>query len=361
MSDAGIPTEIPIEITPQRMDTVNNKQRQDTLLRGREIMQYGEADNRFRKVIFLEEAFKEMVAWGMSDRSTERGGVLFGFHNGDQTIITRFIGSQIAEGTAGSINITSEAWADLHRRNDAINRQSMTNDEMMAWFHTHPSDYPPTPLTTDDRETMSRHFSESDKNSPADRSTIIMTTYSGQPSESIAMWKWKADQESAVLVNGIAIAVKNNQAAPQTSYYAPSEASSRVVKPETESIEIDVDDLDETTGFLNIQDKGLSIKQDPKTEVITVQLEDEAGKLVTLNLEDLAPEPEVIQVSLDEVTPDRAKALIGYLNKNPDGRGNKVIRKILKAVKAVLPPDMQADVDLGLQQTKSIDEQIKII
>lgn len=363
MSDAGRPVEeLPIEIAelPQPDDSVRNEQRRDTLLRGREIIPVGEEDNRFRQIIFLEEAFKDMVAWGMLDRSIERGGVLCGFHSGGQTIITRFIGSEIAVGTSGRINITPEAWRDIHRRNDAINNQNMTNDEIMAWFHTHPNDYPPSPLTTDDREAMSQRFAESDKNSSADRSTIIMTTFTGNPNEAVAVWKWKADQESAVLMNGIAIAVKDKRVIPQTDYYSPPEPNARVVRPETESITVDASDLDERTGTLKIEDEGLSITQDPETDVITIQLEDEAGEFVTITLEDLAPEPEDIQVSLDEVTPDRAKALIKYLNKNPDGRGSKVIRKILKAAKTFLPPDLQRDISLVLEQSKSIEEQIEI-
>lgn len=361
MSDAGRQNEeLPIEISPAPTDTDNNKQRRDTLIRGREIVPLGEPDNRFRQIVFLEEAFKEMVAWGMADRSRERGGALVGFHSGDQTIITRFIGASLAEGSPGSINFTPEAWADLHRRNDAINRQNMTNDDMVAWFHTHPTDYPPTPITSDDRHTMSGYFAESDKNSPDDRSTVIMTTYNGQPEAFIAVWKWKTDQESALLVNGIEIAVKDKQMAPSTRYYSPPEAGARVVQQRVESITIDVSDLDEATGAIKIQDEGLSINQDPETGVITIELQDETDNLMTLSLEDLASTPETIQISLDEVTPDRAKALIQFLNKNPESRGINVIRKILGAAKSMLPPDMQRDIDLVLQRTKSLEEQIEI-
>lgn len=361
MSDAGRPVEeLPIEISPLSDVFVNNEPRRDMLLRGREVITLGEEDNRFRQIIFLEEAFRDMVAWGMSDRSIERGGVLCGFHSGGQTIITRFIGSEIAVGTSGRIHFTPEVWADLNRRNDVINNQNMADDEIMAWFHTHPNDWPPSPLTADDREAMSRRFAESDKNSPADRSTAILTTFSGNPNETIALWKWKTDQESAVLMNGIAIAVKDKRVIPQTDYYSPPEPNARVVRHETESITVDASDLDERTGALRIEDEGLLITQNPKTDIITIQLEDEAGEFVTIALEDLAPEQVDIQVSLDEVTPDQAKALIKYLNKNPDGRGSKVIRKILKAARTFLPPDLQGDVDIVLEQSKSIEEQIEI-
>lgn len=353
--------DVPIEILPTQIDIVNNTQRRDALLGGREIVPLGETDDRFRQVVFLEEAFDEMIAFGMVDRSLERGGALIGFHCGNQTIITGFLGSQIVEGTSGTINFTSDEWIDLSRRSDTLNRQNGTNDEIMAWFHTHPVDYPPSPLTTGDREIMSRRFDISDKQSPDDRSTIIMTTYTGDPRATVAVWKWKSDEQSALLVSGVAIASKNRRAFAQSTYYSPKETGARVVKPIRETVEIDLTDLDQDTGVIGLQQSGFSVTQSQGADEISIQIVDETGETVTIKLEDLDPALPDFQLSLDDITPDRAKTLIGALNRNPDGPGNKVIRAILKVAKIVQPPDVRSAIDLVLLQTKPTSERIEII
>ena len=90
--------------------TTTDEQRRDDLLAGREMYHFGNEDERFRTVVFLDEAYNDMLRFGMRDRSVELGGALFGFHCGNQTIITRFIGSRIAEGRAGEIDFTPEVW-----------------------------------------------------------------------------------------------------------------------------------------------------------------------------------------------------------------------------------------------------------
>lgn len=361
MSDGRPMEEIQIEIIPQRQDIVDDTKRRDVLLRGREIIRLGEQDSRFRDVVFLEEALEEMISFGMSNRAVEVAGALFGFHCGAQTIITQFLGSSLAEGTAGTINFTPGVWADLHKRNDLINRNNKTDDELLAWFHTHPRDFPPSPITLADKRVMSGFFANSDKNSPSDRSTIIMTTYTGDPSGVIAVWKWSATQESAILQKGIGLAVKDKRSMPQINYYMPPEETARIIKTEVPSIVIDFDDLDGEKGVAERKGDDISIVQNPDDGIITISLTDGTEGVIKISLEDLSPELETIKISLDDITPEKAKVFIRYLNRNPDGRGSKIIRNILRAVRSVLPSDLRADVDLVLEQTRSVEERIKII
>ena len=361
MSDA-FNGEIQINVLPQQpaINTENNREKLNTLLQGREVLPLGETDDRFRKITFLEEAYKDMTDWGMVDRSRERAGALLGFHCGDMTVITGFIGSQIAEGTSGQVHFTPEVWAELNRKNDTLNQENATNNEIMAWFHTHPVDFPPAPLTGDDRIVMSGFFSESDKSSSSDRSTIIMTTYANQPNETIAVWKWNKVDQSAVLMNGISVAHKDKDVVIQSNYYSPDEANSRVVGSVMDSITIDEGDLD-NNGVLDIKDKGVSIEQNQETNVITIQLDEGPNDHIIIDLQDLDKEPETIRISLDDVTPETAKKLTAFLNKNPDSKGNKWIRNILRIAKPVLPKDTQGDIDLVLERTKPTVDQIKIV
>lgn len=327
----------------------DDEQRRDAVLAGREIYHFGNEDQRFRTVVFLDEAYNDMLRFGMEDRGVELGGALFGFHCGDQTIITRFVGSRIAEGRAGEIDFTPEVWADLHVQNDELDRLNGTNYTMMAWFHTHPENWPSAPYTTNDRSTMSNHFSVSDKDAIDDRSTMIITTVAGNPTPIVATWKWDSRGNSAVLVDGIDVATRTGSSVQPSSYYSPENESARVIGNALENVMIDLDE------------PAAADTANQSADVFRLELDQQPGEVVTIELEDLNPDPNVLEISPYDVTPPIAKQLVDYLNKNPDGRVNKVARSLLRAAQTILPADLQKDINLVLEQTTPIEEQITIL
>jgi proteasome lid subunit RPN8/RPN11 len=235
---------INIEIKDNPDAHADNTAYYETLMKDRHIVRLGEQDPSYRNMMFTQEAYDDMIKHGMSDRNVEVGGALVGFHHGDQTVITGFIPAEHAVGTVGNIKFTTETWATFGTKIDARNSQNGTHDIMIGWFHSHPNDYPPQPLTGGDRFIMKGYFPESDKDGAIDQATVIMTTYTGNPNPSIAAWKWDKTTEQAVLVKGFGIATYNANTSAKADYFNPGTPEGRRIgKNAGETIIVNDEDM----------------------------------------------------------------------------------------------------------------------
>jgi len=293
----------------------------------------------------------------MSDRSIEKAGVLRGFHQGDQTIITGFIGLEASYATGGAVTFSADMWAEANRLNDSQNTKEGSNDSVMGWFHTHPRDYPPIPLSADDRLIMSAYFPESGKTTPGDRTTIIMTTQSNDPAEILAAWKWDKDNNRAVLLRGLGIA-KNSSSEPTSRYFTTTEEARNVIGQL--SVDIQVSKSDMPSKGEQKEEDGVSIEKNEEEDMLRITLDDMPDEVLRLTTEDLGQE-EILRLNLDDVTPAYAQALIKHINKNPDSKNADLMRKILQATQKVMPAKIVEDIDLILKQPKSTSDQIKIL
>lgn len=333
----------------QQQEAELDRQRLETALAGREIVRFGDEDGRFRNIIFLDEAYNDMLVYGTTNRNVERAGALFGFHCGDCTVVARFIGSGVAEGRTGEVDFVPTVWGDFLTQNDSLDQLHDTEYKMVAWFHTHPIGYPSAPYSSHDRFIMSGYFAISDKDSLDDKSTVIMTPTADNSTPTIAVWKWDPQRNRAVLVNGIKVAVRAGSSVQSLNYYFPGNESARVVEGTLGNVVVDLDGP--TTSGVTGQ----------PSNVFKLELDQQPGEVVTVELRDLNPDPNVLEVSLGEITPPIARQLVDYLNRNPDGRTNKVARSLLRAARAALPVGLQGDIDLVLGQTTPIEEQIQIL
>lgn len=349
------------EVMP--LPKVDRTEETGRLLAGRELIPLGESEPEYRKLVFLEEAFQEMINYGVSDRSRELGGALFGYHDDAEgaTIITRFVAASNARSNEGAINFGPDDWAQMHLHNDQANNTQGTDHRMVAWFHTHPHNYPPTPLTSYDRFIMKNIFPES--KGPEDQTTIILTTGSerllgaGSSNDNdtfLAGWKWDKDAGEAKLMNGITIATTPDQTSQSVKYFKPRLEAARVVKDTVvATIDIDLEDLE---GLRESVENQIEIEDEP----ITIDIDVPGGNDIEIPDVLIDPENGTIEVNLDEITPERARRLIGFIQRNPSGRFHSIVKKVLEQAKKVLPPTIQNEINLVLLQTPSIAEQIEI-
>ncbi|MCA9371540.1 hypothetical protein KC726_01445 [Candidatus Woesebacteria bacterium] len=193
------------------LDPADLQSPSERALEGRKLIQVGEKDERYRELVFTEQAMRDMMTYGMSNRNLELGGALFGFHDDERTIVRRFFPATKAVSTPVSITFTQQAWEELNDQNTAANQAAGTNDIMVAWFHTHPVGYPPEPQTDMDKNIMSRFFPESDKKASNDATTVIMSTNRArQDLPVLGFWKWGKENQVPVRVNGITLAMSKD-------------------------------------------------------------------------------------------------------------------------------------------------------
>lgn len=244
---------ISIQVTDSPIQTKDQSLRKNDILSQMHLARLGETDHRYRECIFVQEAFDAMIAHGMSDRTREVGGILSGFHQGDQTIITRFIPA-ISEGTAGQFHFTESVWATAIKENDRMNMQTHTDDNFVGWFHTHPKDYPPEPRTMEDRYIMQHLFGISDKHNPKDMTTFIMTTYSNNPRPRIAAWKWDKQNQEAVWMKGIAVATRSASIPNNATYFIPESQNAKRWGEPKEKINLTLEDINPPTVTITADD-----------------------------------------------------------------------------------------------------------
>jgi len=359
MSEGGLDISSQIDVEWVDRTPGDHSAETKSLLDGRQILPLGEAEPDYRRLVFLGEAFDQMIGYGNSNRGRELGGALFGYHddNSGETIITRFIASTDAQSTWGEINFHATDWAHLLTTNDALNNSEGTDHKMVAWFHTHPHDYPPMPLTSGDRQIMRDHFAEHD--GPDDTTTLIMTTVpsiQGGPENEIvlAAWKWDKERGEARLMRGAQVARKPNSPSAEVTYFDPPIEAGRVVKDKlTETITIELEDLTVIQNTVSDQ-----IELDDETITIDLDVPEEDG----IEIEHVVfnPTSGTIEINLDEVTPERAKKLIQLIQKRPYGKYHSIFKGILQQAKKVMPQGLQNEIDLVLIQTPTVLEQIEI-
>jgi len=337
-----------ISISPDESPVLKDQtKRKEQLLRNRTILRIGERDRNYRDILILDTAFDAMMKYGMSDRTKEVAGIFAGFHTGDQTILTQFIPAESAQATAGQVNFSPDTWAELHRTNDRINQQHGTDDEIVAWFHSHPADYPPAPHTSQDQFIMQNYFSFADRKGPKDQATIIMTTYRDRPGAALAAWKWDAETSQAVYMKGISVARKTNDPVP--AYYYQAGAGERRIGGSNEPfIELDASELPRET---EMQKEGIRVTENKKTQEIHIQIPDESGgDIIRITLKDTDPDPDMIRITLADLPPEQTDALKKQLDKHPTRKQTGIFRLIREALGT--PPT---------KKRKSIADEITIL
>lgn len=331
----------------------DNQLRKEAFLKHKTLTNIGERDPNHRQLIFSEDALKAMTNYTLSNRTIELAGVLTGFYQGDQTFITQFIPAPEAQGTGGTVTFNPEAWGSVNKRIDEFNISHGTNDEIVAWFHSHPHDYPPSPYSSHDQFIMRSYFNGNDRTGTDDKATVIMTTFTKEAKPSVAVWKWDDKTNEAVYVHGISIAQEKRSRIP-SSYYEPTHNEQRIGS-HNEFISVDV-----APDEMNVVGEDISIIDDPEKNTLTISITDESKPPIKITLHDNHPDPTILRISHDDLSPETQEIITRRLKKHPGSKGAGLLQRILDALSTTEKPNVTITPVTTRRERNLVDE-IKII